>query len=259
MKKIVFITMLIVFFLLNSKAECAVQLYSGYTNDLWKIDHLNPDGHLTGLGGSVLVTGEMGPTVDILGLAYNSSDGYLYGGSQTSLWRINPTSGTTELITSVGNFDIDGLAYNPNNGLLYAGSRHVTTMWLIDPSDGSTVSSANASVLTMGLTYNTDDGYLYSTRLNDLFRINPDDWSVAQISANLGGADITVKGLAYNSEDNYLYGGNTNNLRRINCLDGSLVNMGTAGVNRYEGLAFVPEPYTLSLLAIGAIFLRKRK
>lgn len=255
MKKVISVAMLIVFCNFISEMKGAVQLYSGYSNDLWQINHLNPDGQ----DGSVLVSGEVGPAVDILGLAYNSSDGYLYGGNETSLWRINPMDGTSDIITSSGDFRIDGLAYNPNNGLLYAGSRHVTTMWMIDPSNGSTVDVANASVLTMGLTYNTDDGFLYSTRLNDLFRIDPSDWSVTQISAKLGGADITVTGLAYNPIDNYLYGGNTNNLRRISPLDGELVNMGTAGVNRYSGLAFVPEPTTLSLLALGAILLRRRR
>lgn len=212
------------------------------------------------------------------GLAYNSSDGYLYSIGEyesmyetfTGLFKIDLTDGSYDLVSNVPDIyepeGVAGLAYNSIDGYLYGvkvgfliGDK--SDLFRVDPTDGSYELILNDIVpeAIAGLTYNTSDGYLYGTSLNNLYRIDPTDGSYGLVS---GSSVSEIGGLAYNSSNGYLYGTKSrfdNDLYRIDPDDGSYVMVSQNSAPSITGLAYVPEPATLLFLGLGVAVLRKRR
>jgi len=81
---------------------------TGLDHSLFRIDPYTGSSELVGDAGQSLV-----------GLAYNSNDGFLYGttGLDHSLFRIDPYTTDFELVGDAG-YNIDGLAYVPEPSTL---------------------------------------------------------------------------------------------------------------------------------------------
>lgn len=213
----------------------------------------------------------------VWGMAYNNSDGYLYGmGSNSNgLFRIDPGNGSYDVISVPGAPELtNGLAYNNSNGYLYgAGSpKRITIpgngyLFRIDLTDSSYDFVSTSPGYIMGLTYNSSNGYLYGMNGSYLYRIDPTDGSSTQVSAEPG----YVFGLTFNSSDGYLYGlqsvsnypyppDNTpGSLYRIDPADGSYILVSDNSAPNVVALAYIPEPAAFLLFAFAAILLRKKR
>jgi len=211
----------------------------------------------------------------IRGMAYNNSDGYLYGMGYDydGLFRINPADGSYDVISVPGVPEVtNGLAYNTNDGYLYgAGSTRTIPipgngdLFRIDLTDSSYDFISEATGYVMGLAYNSSNGYLYGTNSSYLYRINPTDGSSTRISDELK----FVRGLTFNSSDGYLYGLQTavnwpnppdntpGSLYRIDPTSGGYVLVSDNCAPNVNALAYIPEPATFLLFAFAAILLRK--
>jgi len=216
-------------------------------------------------------------TPPIWGMAYNNSDGHLYGmGSNTNgLLRIDPADGSYDVISVPGIPEvIDGLAYNTGNGYLYGAgsSKRIIIpgngyLFRIGLTDSSYNFVSTAPGYVMGLAYNSSNGYLYGTNGSYLYRIDPTDGSSTQVSAEPG----CVLGLTFNSSDGYLYGLQTasnwpnppdntpGSLYRFDPDNGSYVLVSDNSAPNVTALAYVPEPSTFLLFAFAAILLRKKR
>lgn len=91
----------------------------------------------------------------IMGISIPAYADYLYGApGDNTIWRINPTNGTTSQIANLSIAFHTGLAYNSSDGLLY-GAPGDNTIWRIDPTDGSSSQIAN-----LPITFHTDLTYV---------------------------------------------------------------------------------------------------
>lgn len=213
----------------------------------------------------------------IWSMAYNNDDGYLYGmGSNTNgLFRIDPADWTYDVISVPGVPEItNGLAYNTSDGYLYgAGSARTVPirdngdLFRIDLTDSSYDFVSEATGYVMGLAYNSSNGYLYGTNSSYLYRINLTDGSSTRISDELK----FVRGLTFNSSDGYLYGLQTavdwpnppdntpGSLYRIDPGNGSFVLVSDNSAPNVNALAYVPEPATFLLLALGSLLVTRQR
>lgn len=214
-------------------------------------------------------------TPHIWGMAYNNSDGYLYGmrSNTNGLLRIDPADGTYDVISVPGVPEVTmGLAYNTNDGYLYgAGSARTVPipgngdLFRIDLTDSSYDFVSEATGYVRGLAYNSSNGYLYGTNSSYLYRINLTDGSSTRISDELK----FVRGLTFNSSDGYLYGLQTavdwpnppdntpGSLYRIDPTSGAYVLISDNCAPNVNALTYIPEPATFLLFAFAAILLRK--
>ena len=99
------------------------------------------------------------------------------------------------------------------------------------------------------------NGFLYGAQTsgNLILRIDPTDASYDSI-----GSATFLDGLTYNSDDGFLYGAQTggNLIFRIDPTDASYQSIGSATF--LDGLAYIPEPTTISLLALAALAAMRR-
>jgi len=177
--------------------------------------------------------------------------GYLYGMDQdSSLFQIDPTDGSYDLVSENSALNIGGLAYNSNDGYLYGMSQSgLLILYQIDATDGSYHIVPDVVPLGRigGLAYNPDDGQLYGWGaighgLDALYRINPTDGILDLVDYGVSVSILT--GLAYNNNDAYLYGwghrtGESNSLYRNNLTIGALSLVAPGGdVGAITGLAY---------------------
>jgi hypothetical protein len=282
-RRTIFLLALVVFLAFST---CASKLaFAGYLYGI-SYDYSNPqipDGvpylcRIDPTNGSYVTVSQAPP---VWGMAYNNSDGYLYGmGSNSNgLLRIDPADGSYDVISVPGIPEItNGLAYNTSDGYLYGtGTAKVTLPGLvdffrIDITDSSYDLISNSIVLASGLAYNGNNGYLYATALSmtwyykDLFRIDPADGTCTYIATE----PMDFYGLTFNSNDGYLYGfhgaaypyppvGTPGSLYRIDPVNGSYVLVSDNSAPNVVALAYIPEPATFLLFAFAAILLRKRR
>jgi hypothetical protein len=209
-------------------------------------------------------------------MTYNTSDGHLYGMSSDSdgLFRVDPDNGSYDVISVSGVPEVtNGLAYNTGDGYLYgAGSpRRITIpgngcLFRIDLTDSSCNFISSTPFCIIELAYNNSNGYLYGIGGSYLYRIDPTNGSFTQVSDETGFG----YGLTFNSSDGYLYSfqgtpypyppGNTpGSLYRIDPADGSYILVSDKSAPNVVALAYIPEPATLLLLALGSLLLTRRR
>lgn len=213
-------------------------------------------------------------TPHIWGMAYNNSDGYLYGMRENTngLLRIDPADGTYDVISVPGVPEVtNGFTYNASDGYLYgAGSARTVPipgngdLFRIDLTDSSYDFVSTTPGYVTGLTYNSSNGYLYGMSGSYLFRIDPTDGTYTQVSAG----PERIFGFTFNSSDGYLYGlqgkpyfpdNTTGSLYRIDSGNGSYVLVSDNSAPNVTALAYIPEPATLLLLALGSLLVTRQR
>lgn len=227
-----------------------------------------------------------------LGSLEFAADGFLYGVTTSAnaalptLFRINPANAATTAVGSLGvsafegglTFDAQGTAYASNSGS--SGSALLYTM---DMSTGAAsiigtlaVAGPGGTSIAAGYDINglgtRSDGMLVGIDRvsNSLLLIDPGT-ALTTVLAPLGPTAGGIGGLVVNGSIGYFVtaGVNadtpgTNELYSFDPFTGAHAAVGMFDnnliVNGFSGLAYIPEPASMALLALGAlVMLRRRK
>ena len=210
----------------------------------------------------------------LYGIAF-SADGTLYGGTvrsdsqPSSLFTIEAATGASTLVGYIGRAAYD-IAFDPTSGILYAfGDTTGMTgedLYTIDVVDATPTVVGHASVERaclafdeFGALYVLDSDASTGDALLTLDKYTAETLSTVLVSADLGVAamEFLPSGIPIVST----YGWNSPNV--VYALDvstGVLTEIGPTGVEPgLVALAWVPEPGSLLLLAVGSLFLARRR
>ena len=190
------------------------------------------------------------------------------GDSQT-IFRLD-TSNASVLSQATADRDVRTIAYDPDTATLYglpqSGAQELFT---IDPATGDTTvigltGISEAPLDTFGFGFDLDTGDLYVTTDNSLYAIDPGNANTVLVGSlpHLPGQNYFF-GIAYNFTDGELYATEviTDSLYIVDRTNANMTLVGGPYLDsRFAtGLAFqVPEPATLSLLALGGFMLTRR-
>lgn len=196
-------------------------------------------------------------------LAYSPA-GVLYaGGDGGVVYEIDPFAVTARHVLTTGQ-DIRGMAFSPD-GVLYISVRDIdptpTALRILDLSTG-----AETSIGILGASGNhaqglafSPDGSLYAVRPNErnfeLFTIDLDDAETHLVGSHLG---ILDQGIAF-TPDGLLYAVGHSSFAQLDPINGAIIGQIIAVPGDLRGLALVPEPTTLVLLALGGLAMRRRR
>ncbi|MCK4624576.1 MAG: PEP-CTERM sorting domain-containing protein [Phycisphaerae bacterium] len=207
------------------------------------------------------------------GLAHDRINDILYGISPhfDQLFRINPATAQVTPIGQPGDLgasNANGLAYDPIGGVLYGTGNNANTLFTIDVDTGigSTVGTIGGGFSNVeGLGFDADTGTLYGLAVGEGGSEIYYHGRIIVIDPATGGAtalgDVMTseriwRGLTFDPETNGLIACGGSGLYWIDPADGSASYIGGMYV---QGLAVIPEPATLSLLAVGAVALIRRR
>jgi hypothetical protein len=220
--------------------------------------------------------------------------GFLYGLTTTpqrlpsafgnTLVRIDPVTGITTVVgpTGLANIGEGDIEYNPATGLLYGLYEYVsspsfqTNLFTLNPATGQATVGPNLGLLDPSAMAFSPAGKLYvlnhgsGGQAENILEVDP------VTGALLSGADLTgalgpAVGLDFEPATGTLYvadgggvGGQfgSNALYTLDPSTGALTLVGGVGPLTHDGglagLTFVPEPASLSLLAVGGLALLRR-
>jgi hypothetical protein len=198
------------------------------------------------------------------GLAYDRINDimYLTSTSNDSLFRLNTTTCAATLIGPYGNPSLvmHGLEYDISTGGLYGGSDG--NLYEINKLTGAASligASGLTSFLNLGYNSNTDVMYATSSSTDSSYTINRNTGAVTLLGPLL--TSTNPHGLAYdwNNDIMFMVDSSTDNLNRLDMVNGDAEVIGSTGTGNLLGLAYVPEPGTLALLAMGSLSLLRRR
>ena len=112
------------------------------------------------------------------------------------------------------------------------------------------------------MAYDDTHGILYATDWGgDLYTLDIST-AAATLIGNMG-VNVDMAGLAYDEATQTLYvndfWGGEGNLYTVDVDTAEITLVGPNGYEMIDGLAWIPEPASLSLLAIGGLFLLRRR
>jgi len=198
------------------------------------------------------------------------SNGTLVGiANQNQLIKINTTTGAGQLIGTVTGFAwVEGLAYSSSNDVLYGSATigpnaDANRLIAINPA---TAQPTYIAPSFFGPNFWDVDGLaasasgaIYGSHINtnpNLFSVNP----VTGVGTQIGPLSMAVVGLDF-AADGTLFGvtipdiqnGGPSRLVTVNPTSGAIQDIGPIGFNTIQAIAFVPEPSSVVLFAIGAL------
>ncbi len=234
-------------------------------------------------------------TLDADGTAYLALNHKLGGLDEPVLFSVNLNNlvpGGTNIAAPLGrigiHFDdssdnITGLSFNPLTGDLYALFRDdnkctADRLVVIDKADGSLVSDLGRIT---GLCNTVGDGedlifdplgnlYVTDNRDDRLYQVDPVTAAIIAVidgneAGGLGHCSVKFEGLAWDPINDLLIGADDNHelLAQLTLQNGANISYGSTGpigLTDVEGMAFIPEPATIWLMALwGLAVLRRRR
>ncbi|MDZ4820871.1 MAG: PEP-CTERM sorting domain-containing protein [Planctomycetota bacterium] len=198
------------------------------------------------------------------------SNGTLVGiANANQLIKIDTNTGAGQLIGTITGFAwVEGLAYSSSDGVLYGSATvgpqaDANRLITIDPTTAQPTSIAPSF---FGPNFGDVDGLAVSaagaivgSHINaptpSLFSVNP----VSGVGTQIGTLSMAVVGLDFAS-DGTLYGvtipdiqvGGPSRLVTIDPASGAIQDIGPIGFDTIQAIAFVPEPATSVMFAVGA-------
>jgi len=212
--------------------------------------------------GAATHVGISGVTSNTVGLAPSSSTKLLYGSKWSTLLHINADgSGAVD----VGGVGTEGLAFDMSTETLYGAING--SFFTVDPATGAQLTSLAmppGGADLEGIAFGNGgvygiEGYSDPTDFNLYFYDpGPGTWSIVGDT----GMDWYLCGLAYDPFEDMLYAKSDGdmNLYAIDPHTAATTVVGSTGLLPGGGLAYViPEPMTLSLLAVGLLGVTRRR
>jgi len=252
------------------------------TNTLLRFDSATPGT----ISSTVAVTG-LQALESLLAIDFRPANGVLYGlGSTSRLYTINTTTGAATQVGSAGAFTLSGtdfgFDFNPTVDRIRVVSDADQNIRL-NPNDGSLTATdvplnpGNPNIVGSAYT-NNFDGTLTTTlygidsSLDALFIQNPPNGGVLTMVGPLGFNTSGLVGFDISGQTGIAYAaltpvtGGQSQLFTINLGTGAATLVGTIGSQQLirglaapVGVAAVPEPATLLLVASGALALRRHR
>jgi hypothetical protein len=144
------------------------------------------------------LVGAYGVDVVMHGLEWDSSTGTLYGGSNGSLYSIEPATGTATLVGASGLTSFLNLGYNSATNVLYATSSSTDSSYVIDRATGAVtlLGLLGAPTNPNGLAFNPDNGlmYLICNNTDSLYTLDTTTGAATLVGSNGSG---NLLGLVY--------------------------------------------------------------
>jgi DNA-binding beta-propeller fold protein YncE len=176
-------------------------------------------------------------------------------------WIDVPTGEYTGIHNQDGNLNWHGLASSDALGLTWAIDQ--AGMWLKSTdADGVITVIGHAGIDGRGMAYDDTHGILYATDWGGGLYTLDISTAAATFIGNMG-VNVDMAGLAYDEVTQTLYlndfWGGEGNLYTVDVDTAEITLVGPNGYDMIDGLAWIPEPASLSLLAIGGLFLLRRR
>lgn len=204
--------------------------------------------------------GPLGTTFAFGGLEYaNGTLWMVPGRGNNNLFTVDVKSGKATMVGSHGVNDLFGLGYDSKNGVMYGTQfSQGTSLWELNTGTGAAKLVGNMGRGIGGLCYNYNTDQLIGVQdgAGDLFEINR---QTAQTTLLYAGDYTNDSGLAYDGEKNVLWDIDWNgNLYLYDISNNYARKTMLSGLGAHDGLAFVPEPSALALLAVAGLLIRRR-
>lgn len=194
----------------------------------------------------------------------------VYAGRAHEIYAIDPFTGNNHVAASLPvGADIFGMALSPG-GLLYltskdAGGGGIQTLYTLNLTTGvrTTVNwLVGCSATTQGLAF-SPSGALYGIKPSYeegswktlLFTVNPSNGYTSRVGVTTAGVNQAI---AF-TPTGELYAIGQDVFGRLNPSTGALIGSLTYFSGDWRGLAYVPEPTTVSLLGFGGLALLRRR
>lgn len=223
----------------------------GFTSDLVLINTAD---------GSSSVIGNMAGLSYGVGLAYNPNTDTMYTRDFDTLFTVNYNNAATSAVGASGTF-ITSLEFSTDYSTLYSVDQSTGDFYHVSPGTGTATWVGNTGIATPLDLTRSSSGTLYACNISgNIYTVNP-----VNGAASLLWSGVTNDGLTSIQFDPYdnLYGVTLSGdwLISINLGNGTSSVVGGPIVRQdIRGMAFVPEPGSLALLAAGGLLagLRRR-
>ena len=160
-----------------------------------------------------------------------------------------------------GDVNWHGLASSDALGLTWAIGQGTGNSLISTDKGGSMTVIGPTGIDGRGMAYDDTHGILYATNnASGLYTVDIST-GAARLIGDMGIARDLI-GLAYDEVTQTLYaneGGTSMSLYTVDVTTGLATLVGANGVNNIDGLAWIPEPTSLCLLAIGGVFVLRRR
>lgn len=207
--------------------------------------------------------GLIGVPFDFGGLGWDSRNDVMYmvtGFAGRNLYTVDLEDGDATLVGTHGFTDMFGLAYDPTTDTLYS-SRSTTGQgfYSLDRSDGSADFIGNPGVNLDGLAYDSTRDMIVGAVAGpgDLYDIDRDDGSATLL---FDGPFFNNAGLAYDPDNDLFWMIDwSGDLLTFDPSNGYARTVVMSGLGSHDGMEWIPEPASLSLLAVGGLLVLRRK
>ena len=161
-------------------------------------------------------------------------------------------------------FDLNwhGLASSDALGVTWSISQQNNRMLVQTDLAGNMTNIGPTGVDGRGMAYDDKNGILYAINFDDASLYSIDTATGQSTLIGATGTPCDVIGLAYDEINEILYmteAYDTNSLYTLDVATGQATLVGATGEIWLDGLAWIPSPSTLSVLALGAVAARRRR
>ncbi len=171
-----------------------------------------------------------------------------------------PTGAYTPISYQDGSANWHGLASSEAHGVCWAIDADAGNILKSLAPDGTVTTIGPAGIHGRGMAYDDTHGILYAIGSGALYSVDINTGASSYIGDI--GIPSNLIGLAYDEGTQTLYaneGDTTMALYTLDTTTGAATLVGYNGVNWIDGLAWIPEPGSLGLLAIGVLFMPRRR
>jgi hypothetical protein len=205
--------------------------------------------------------GPLGTSFAFGGLAWDGTTMWAVPGrGNNSLYTIDIESGAATLVGSHGVNDLFGLEWDPTTQTLY-GSQF---------SGGSgfyRLNTANGAATLIGTMNRQIGGLAHDSMRDKLIGVEDGAGDLWEIDRSNGAQTLLFagdftndSGLAYDNDQDMLWDIDwSGNLFRYDIENGYARTTMATGLTAHDGLAYVPEPMSLTLLGLGALVVARRR
>ncbi len=162
------------------------------------------------------------------------------------------------------NWDLNwhGLASSESLGVTWSISQQNNNMLVETDLSGAIRNIGPTGIDGRGMAYDNTHGILYAINYADASLYTVDILTGESTRVGPTGIPSDMIGLAYDEIAQVLYlteGDVTNSLYSVNVTTGAATLIGENGFSNIDGLAWIPAPGAMSLLAVGALFGARRR
>lgn len=171
-----------------------------------------------------------------------------------------PTGAYTPISYQDGSANWHGLASSDAHGVCWSVDADAGNILKSLAPDGTTTTIGPAGIHGRGMAYDDTRGILYAIGSGALYSVDINTGASSYIGDI--GIPSNLIGLAYDESTQTLYaneGDTTMALYTLDTTTGAATLVGYNNVNWIDGLAWIPEPGSLSLLAIGVPLMLRRR